>query len=282
MVQPKWIIEHIFDDHTDQLVQSLKKMGVDHKVISDAAQYNTDWKELYSPEECVVTHGSIQFGNLVQRYTKWIPGHICADDNYKCSYFYPKFGDLLLNSNFIMLPYGCLVDKTDFIFEVMGIQDAIFIRPDGGKKSFSGMITYKENFEKDFGLMGFYDEVKPESICVISNPRNLVGEWRLQIVNDKVITGSKYKEWNAGLYQAKFSRVKEDSPEFKYAEKVLQEVKYAPDIAWCLDICQTKEGELYVLETGSFSSAGVYDVDTDKLVEAINKAAIEEWEEYQV
>jgi hypothetical protein len=62
-----------------------------------------------------------------------------------------------------------------------------------------------------------------------------------------------------------------------YFSQVLKQVNWYPESLYTVDICES-EGELYVLELGSFSCAGEYGCDLSLIVEAGAKAA---WEDYE-
>ncbi len=57
-----------------------------------------------------------------------------------------------------------------------------------------------------------------------------------------------------------------------YLSEVFKEVSWYPESVCTIDICES-EGELYVLELGSFSCAGEYACDLSAIVEFGAKAA---------
>jgi hypothetical protein len=62
-----------------------------------------------------------------------------------------------------------------------------------------------------------------------------------------------------------------------YLAEVLKQVNWYPELLYTVDICES-EGELYILELGSFSCAGEYGCDLSLIVEVGAKAA---WEDYE-
>lgn len=268
----KWIVEHIFDDDQKRLVQSLEKLGIEYHIASHPV-YSGDWKSLASPDDCVVTHGSIQFGRMVQRESQWIPGHYCSGDSYKCSVYYPKFGGDLLNYNYMMFPFEELPNKIDFIYDTLGIEDVVFIRPDTGMKSFTGQMVYRERFAQEYDKMGIFSP-DPHSICLVCEPRNLEKEWRFFVSDGQIITGSEYKPEKI--------TINKNHSAWAIAQGFVNNAQYEPDPIWCIDICRTTNNNYYVLEIGSFSSAGLYACDTDLIVPIVNNLAIKEWQEYHV
>ena len=51
---------------------------------------------------------------------------------------------------------------------------------------------------------------------------------------------------------------------------------YQPDLAYTIDVCKTNNDEYKLLELNSFNCASMYGNDYDKVVNAINKLAVNE------
>lgn len=277
-MKPKWLIEHSFGDDTDRLIATLDDLEVEYKILSNPA-YMGNWKYLYPQSDCVVTYGSIQFGNMVQRECDWIPGHWDDKRLYRCSYYYPLFGDYLLNSEYVMLPYGDLPRRQEWLFNVFGREGTIFVRPDSGHKTFTGQTIYRERFAKDYDILGHYG-ADHDAMCLISTPKNIAKEWRFVVGQEGIITGSQYREFVGGILGSKYKTVQENEVAWNWARMIVNTVPYQPHPVWTLDICQTVSGNWYVLEVGGFSSAGLYCSDPHRLVEAVNRAALTEYMEY--
>lgn len=264
----KWIVEHVFDEDNRNLIKSLEKSGVQHHILSNP-KYEGQWEHLVDEYEPVVTYGSIQFGELIRNVVPWWkPGHIGNEYDYLCTTYYPAFGKVALNYNYIILPFYELNNRLDILYKAVGLDNAVFIRPNSGNKPFTGRLVYKESFDHDYDMMGVYD-VSPNALCLICEPRNVVSEWRFFVVQGRVVTGSMYKPLK--------EQVKSSDSIWGHAQTFVNEAKYNPDFIWCIDLCETSSGNIYVLEIGSFSSAGLYDCDTDVIVEAVNEIAEKEF-----
>ena len=211
----------------------------------------------------MIFHGSLQFARLIQRKsTNWYPGVYCNLPQFECVYYFPRFGELLLNSNYIMLPFGELKRRKDWLFDTIGENGNFFLRPSSGFKTFTGQVVNHSNIDS-IGV-----RCDPEEIVIASKPIEIVREWRT-IVNGletKIITGSQYKVNNEIV----------KSPEvpmevLSYASDVIKTVNFHPDPIWVLDVCETKDGKLMVLEVGSFSCSGLYNCDPQAIVETVNR-----------
>jgi hypothetical protein len=271
-----WLLERdTFEENLEPMVEAIKQQGMVCK-IHDYVPFEGDeaYLKLFGKEDCVVFYGSLQFADQIRKQTKWIPGLYYTKPRYDCVNYYPALGELLLAQSYIMLPYGCLKRQRDFLFEHVGNNNAVFIRPSSGHKLFTGKVVLKEDYEKDVDFLGFYD-VPPETVVVVSEPRNLTNEWRFVIVDGKVVAGSQYKN-DVG------TKLSEDYPAEAAALAQKAAGLYNPDRAWVMDICQTKDGEYFVLEIGAFSCAGLYVCNKSAVVRAVSRIALEEWQTYQV
>ena len=275
-MKPKWLIEEqAFPEDTQPIYSALEELGIEYKRINGRLTILTDKSEpdeYFGPEECVIFYGSLELAKRLRKAASWIPGVYYNVKAFECTSYYPVFGNHLLNSNYMMLPYGELLRQKEFLYEKLGQDRAIFIRPNDGGKVFTGRLVYKENYEKDVKLLGFYD-VPSDELCIVAEPINIQSEWRFVVVDEEVVAGSLYKENNIVGSDANYPK-----EAFNLASEMAK--LYSPDRAWCVDICSTKSGEYKVVEIGCFSCAGLYKCDRTSVVRAVSEAAMDEWVEY--
>lgn len=243
----KWLIEsEIFENNAKLLLDTLKKFGVEHQVWPFGRLY-----EDFDGCKDTIFYGSFQFADIAKdRCTVF-----CNLPKLDCLYYYPRFGNYLLNANYIMLPFGEIKRRKEWIVSNFG--NEVFIRPSSGGKSFTGKVI--KDWDKDLRFI----RADPETLVIIAKPVDIAYEWRTVVVEGKVIASSQYKT---------FGRVvqRETVPEaLQYAQDVLNTVKYSPDPIWTLDICLTNN-EFKVLEVGSFSCAGLYACDPEPIIHAVN------------
>lgn len=257
----KWLIDpEVFEKDAEPLLASLKKLGIEHTVCKFGTQYET-YVDKFANEECpVMFYGCLQFGKFIKKNTNKITVY-CNLPRFECLYYYPLFRQYLLNANYIMLPFGELARRKDWIFEHLG--EVVFLRPSSGYKIFPGITVDKSSIERE--IKHYSTHVNPHELVVIAPFVEIKNEWRIVVVNNKVITGGQYKKNGAIV------RIKEVPDNImNYANAIVANVKYTPDPAWTLDVCEINNGKLNVLEVGSFSCAGLYACDTDAIVQAIN------------
>lgn len=300
-MKAQWLVElGLFTDTEDDLIKAIRKSGRTVKTIKYIPfddELIMHAQKLYDADSCVVFYGSLNFGRKL-RSLPWYPGVYLNEKAFECTSYYPSIGNELLHSDYLMLPYGDLIRRKDELFNMFG--GLLFLRPNSGMKQFTGMVLGYPDFEEGVKLAGFYD-VEPELLVVVSNAKQLLREWRFVIVDNKVVSGSLYRNWTIGpdtiipgtttrdyvlMNSKSVTEGCADKDAYEYAEKIAK--LYHPDRAWTIDVCQHKLGEAYgerleykVIEIGCFSCAGMYGNDLDKVVEAVSVAAEDEWKEYQ-
>lgn len=268
----KWLIElETFRENEKALKSILQRKGMEFKTIAYTPAMSDDVPYLFKATDCVVVYSSLQLLKHVQRECQWIPGAYGNLAHMECTYYYPRLGQFLLNNRYTMLPYGEMLRQKDFLIQTHGVRNCLFVRPSSGFKLFAGQVISGDTYERDVEQLGFYD-VEPEKIVCVSEPRNIALEWRLVVVNGKVVTGSQYKEYDA-------LECKPGMPDevLRYGNEIAK--VWQPDTCWTLDVCQLANGELKLLEIGSFSGAGLYDCDLEIVVDKVSEAALKEWED---
>src|SRR5690349_20510815 len=169
-----WLIDaEMFESYRDDLVACIRAQGHEARLIrAPRPPYRWDdvgcsYRETFPKDSCVVAHGDIELVTRIHSERRWIPGAFCTVDHFFCSNYYCHFGQHLLNRDYIMLPFGELRRRREFLFRNMGRDGAIFVRPDSPLKLFTGQIVRDETFDADLEFMAFY-EFPPESLVVVS------------------------------------------------------------------------------------------------------------------
>lgn len=98
---------------------------------------------------------------------------------------------------------------------------------------------------------------------MLTKPVNILKEWRLWIVEERVVTWSLYKEGQRVVYRQEI-----DADALDFAQSMVDvNPGYSP--AYVIDVCRTEEG-LKLLETNCINAAGFYAADLQKLAVAID------------
>lgn len=283
-----WLIEKDLHETEKSHIDILKKLNIHYKLV-DGSKFDFNPDTLFNIDDCVIFYGSLQYGKKV-RQSNLVPGLYWNEKNMLCSNYYSYYENELLHSDYIMLPYGEISRKRDFLFKIFG--DTLFIRPDSGNKQFTGNLLNKDNFDYVLDIINIYN-IDNDLMCLISPAKNILKEWRFVIVNGEVISGSLYRDWTNGgeltendtkdivllKSKSKYELVDENSDVFKYCQKVSK--LYDADKAYTIDITLTDNNEYKVIEIGSFSCAGLYSNDLEKIIKSVNEISIDDWNEYQ-
>ena len=268
-----WLLDaEMFDHYRESLVGAIKGQG--HRVelvTAPSPPYRWDdvgpqWLEVYPEGDCVVTHGDIEFATRVRDSGRWTPGAFCTVEHYVWSHYASKYADFLLNADYVMLPFGELRRRREFLFDAVGSDGRFFARPDSPLKLFTGQLVTADSFEKDLEYMAFYD-VPDDALVVVSSPKPIVDEWRFVIAQREVAAGCRYRRGGKLLSEAGY-----DDDALRVAESVAAR-EYQPDPVWVVDIGRTTNGEYGVVEIGGFSFADLYACDMSAVVRSVSAAA---------
>jgi ATP-grasp domain, R2K clade family 3 len=208
---------------------------------------------------CSIYYGSTTFNNLIYENEITRQGLFFNPETFSIENYIDKWGKYMLN-------YGASITTfKELMSSKYESQKLLFIRPNDDSKSFAGEV-------KRFVEIGdWYEKLKNisninlslESKIIVSEPYNLKSEWRLWIVNKKVVTASKYRDY------FKLSKERGCPPEvILFAEKRCQE--YTPHDVFVMDICLNGD-DYYIIECGCMNGAGFYKGDIDKIVKSVTE-----------
>jgi len=270
----KWLLERdVFDDLLDKMAAEIDRQGME---VCAKGYRCTDELNLscFDKRDCVVFWGSLEFARRLNHLAPWIPGVYCNLDTLRCSTYYAFLDQFLLNQRYGFYPFQALHKSRDFLFETYGRDGKLFIRPDSGYKIFHGQVTNEKHYEADLNLMGFYGP-KPEELVLVAEPQELEKEWRLVVVNGKIVSGSEYQPYVGKMPEF-------DPPPIEviaFGGKIAS-AGWQPETAWVMDICRTKNGDLRLIEINSFSCSCLYGCELEPIVREVSRVAETEWKEF--
>ncbi len=239
-----WIIQDIFGEETNNLIKYLD----DYQIVNDKTYLSKP-----SFDTCII-RGSIDF---IEKFSK-IPFSVklLTLENYTCSQYY-NYIEGLINSDCIFLPWGKLKYSKDIIFKCFG-GDRVFIRPNSGKKIFTGTSVGKKWWNKELEIVKNFPEnnILDTDLVLISSFKEIVKEYRVLMYRNEIIDYSIYNG-ETHFYDNKLIK--------HYCSKNT----YYPDIFYTIDI-GIGDNFSGILEINSFVSAGLYEMDFKKVVSRIN------------
>jgi hypothetical protein len=268
-----WLIDaDQFDGYRDDLVACIRSLGHEVRFVhTPSPPYRWEdegcsYRRAFPKDACVVTHGDIELVTRVRREKLWKPGAFATIEKFACSSYYRWFGRFILNQDHVMLPFGELDRKRDYLFDKFGTDNRIFIRPDSPLKFFTGQVATRDTFDADLEFMAFH-EFPTSSIVIFSSAKSIRAEWRFVVANRKIVAGCQYKSDGQLDLQPHY-----EPAAFDLAGTIAAE-EYQPDHVWVMDICQTDANNLHLLEIGGFSFSDLYLCDKLSIVKAVSEAA---------
>jgi hypothetical protein len=267
-----WLIHNKFDHDPKvrELVHNLERFdipyhrasvlpfSVDDEIIFENAE---DSIESLSQHK-IFTYGSYTMANKASRLFK--PGAYVSP-NISMSKLLEHYKEEMLNHDMIV---GAVSD-------IVTPSDMFFVRPVEDTKSIVGEVYTRSQFEDwqtriiamdmDSGLS--YSTIRSTTEICVASVKQIDAEYRCFVVNGKVATASQYK-LNGQLYK----NPNVDQYIIDYVHAVIKDWK--PDIAFVLDVALS-HGKLYIIEANCINSSGLYEIDTQKLIMAVEE--LEYW-----
>ena len=275
-----WLIDgDLFDGYRDELIAAIHDQG--HTAQSHPHSQPTVFAGTISGARTAtrfprvrasVSHGDIELVTRIRRERRWTPGAFATVENFFWSSYACRYGEYLLNREYIMLPFRELERRREFLFRTVGRDDRIFVRPDSPLKLFTGQVVTKQTFDADLEFMAFY-EFPIDSLVVVGAPREIEAEWRFVVADHAVVAGSRYKSGEVLDYRPEY-----DDNALQLATTIAA-LEYQPDPVWVMDICRLRDGSYHLLEIGGFSFADLYECNKADVVRAVSEVAEAVWRE---
>ena len=253
----QWVVQSNLTSHDDLLGLRTACKNEDIPFIEVKVIPFTEELPDFEINPCNIYYGSTTFTNLIYKNEATRKGLFFDPETFSIENYINKWGKNMLNYEASITTFKNLIDcKYDS-------KKLLFIRPNDDSKSFAGEV-------KRFGeISDWYEKLKTisninlslESKIIVSEPYNLKSEWRLWIVNKKVVTASKYREY------FKLSKEPGCPPEVvSFAEERCQQ--YTPHDVFVMDICLSGD-DFYIVECGCMNGAGFYKADIGEIVKSV-------------
>ena len=255
----QWVIQRNLTNTDDlkELVRGCEKIGVPYMEI-DIIPF-TDQLPDFDKSRHSIFYGSTTMGQLVYKDSSLNKGFFFNQQSFSIENYFAKWGSHMLN-------YGALVTSfRELISKGYDADKLLFIRPDDDSKSFSGEVKKFSEIKSWYDRLRMFDNtsLSLDSKIVVSEPYHLRYEWRLWIINNKVVTASKYRE------DFKLKKERGCPQEvIQFAEQRCLE--YTPHDVFVMDICETGEN-YYIVECGCLNSAGFYHADIGAIVSSVTE-----------
>lgn len=208
---------------------------------------------------CNVFYGSTTLLQLVYADENLRSGVFFDKNNFSIENYIQQWGAHMLN-------YGAVVTTfKEFMQAKYNADKLFFIRPDSDGKSFSGEVKRFDEISVWYEQITMFDNagVSPDTKIVIAEPYHLQSEWRLWVVNKKVVAASLYRE-------AFRLKKEEGCPPgvLSFAEERCKE--YTPHDVFVMDVCLCGD-KYYIIECNCMNGAGFYRGNVRQIVQSVTE-----------
>ena len=209
----------------------------------------------YPKDKRAIFYGSTSLMNQVHPN----PGLFYDPALFSMENYFLHYRDKMLNAT------AKLTNLTQWLEADYPTEELLFIRPDADSKSFSGTVMTFADIKTWANKLGQNSAVQDLSLDtpIIAGPAfHIKEEWRLWIVDKKVVAASQY------AYEHRLHKVAGCPSAVKEFARVACEV-YVPHDIFVMDICRCGE-DYYIVECGCLNSAGFYSADVRAIVTAVS------------
>lgn len=205
-----------------------------------------------------IYYGSTTFNNLLFSDERTRAGVFFNPATFTMENYISQWGRHMLNGDAEITTFGQLAEKK------YAADTLLFIRPNDDSKSFAGEVKRFGEIKDWFNQLESLgnEGLSPDTKTIVSQPYNIQSEWRLWIVNKKVVAASKYRTY--------FKLTKErgcPAAVVAFAEARCNE--YTLHAVFVMDICLCGDS-YYIVECGCMNGAGFYAADIGKIVESVS------------
>ena len=242
------IQDNIFRERNyDKIFDAMDRLSLEYEFVT--VKPFIDDVEIDTKRKDVFVFGGTKLARIIKPYN-YYPGSL-LNDNHDYLVYSEYYKDNLLNYDSKIVSLKDSIEWNNKIY---------FIRPCADDKLFTGQVFNKESWlQMKSNLLN--NGKNPDSLLQIATPKNIQSEFRLYIVDGKVITGSQYT-MNGRYYTNPIV----DDDIIHFAEDMCKVFQLAD--CFVMDIARTTNG-LKIVECGCINCAGFYDSDLIKLVIAI-------------
>lgn len=179
---------------------------------------------------------------------------------FQMSNYVNKWKEYLLNYD------GQLISLGEIKYLKSKPKQKWFIRPNDDEKGFSGALIEFKKLNDWISDIAEYElpDINPESKAWISTPKSISKEWRLFIVDNKIVSSSRYMK-NGEL---NIDSTDNPIPMINFAEDRIGE--YRLEDVYVMDIAET-DNSFKIIECNCFNGTGFYNHNIKNIVTEVNK-----------
>ena len=221
--------------------------------------FSTNPPEVKSKDAINIVYGSSTLMLNAYKNSELRKGLFYDPDKFTMQNYVNQWSDNLLNSD------GQLIELGEICNLSSKPNQKWFIRPNDDEKGFSGKLIEFKELNEWIAKMNQLDspEINNQRLAWISPPKTIEKEWRLFIVDDKIISSSRY------MHNCQLDIDTNDNPieMLSFAQNRINE--YRLDNVYVMDIAEVND-EYKIIECNCFNGTGFYKHQIGQIVSAIN------------
>lgn len=256
--QIQWVVQQNLTSKADfdGLQNACTALGINFTGVS-IIPFSSELPD-FERQKHSILYGSTTFNALAFLNKKLRKGLFFDDITFSMENYFERWGAHMLNYASQICTFNELMNSD------IENDKLLFIRPNDDSKSFAGDVIkfgeIKEWYEKLFSITN--SNLSLNGKIVVSEPYNIQIEWRLWIVQKKVVAASKYREY------FRLSKGEGCPAEVvSFAEQRCQE--YTPHNVFVMDICLSGD-DYYIVECGCMNGAGFYKANIEQIVRSVS------------
>ena len=221
--------------------------------------FSEEVPEIQNKETFKIIYGSTTFMLNAFKDKELKEGVFFNPTKFQMNNYVDKWKDNVLNSDGKLFKFG----------EINNLESEQtkkwFIRPNNDGKAFSGKVeSYKEliNWSNEVCKLNI-PELNKNTEVWISEPKEIKKEWRLFIVNNQIVSSSRY------MNEGELDESENDIPKamIEFANKRIAE--YRIEDVYVMDIAETGN-EYKLIECNCFNGTGFYKHNVEKIIQSVN------------
>ncbi|HUU88348.1 MAG TPA: ATP-grasp domain-containing protein [Candidatus Glassbacteria bacterium] len=277
-MKTKWILQtNIFKEKAVQrMIDCFERLNLLWEAVT-IIPFSDTIPKIEPYEGPIVAYGTTTLMRNLDRAQCWFPGMWYNAETFRPSIWGNKLEYIWLNrdSKFFILEDFHQIKE---YFKEHGI---VFMRPDSDLKLFDGGVFDFYEFESWYKRLEInietqtYKNLSKDTVVLLSPKKNIIREWRCVIIDKHVVAWSLYKA-NGALFTS--SSPLHNNPEVSYMANHIAKKDWQLSKAYVVDICETKNNDIYMIELNTFNASGFYDCDITSIVHHASKLAEKQWQ----
>jgi hypothetical protein len=258
---PRWIIQSNLGSSRDidTIAQACAELELECLKVA-AIPFSAELPNVPTDAPAIF-YGSSNFVTNVHRSARWTPGAFFDEAAFQFTQTLAHYGERCLNADAQFMTMAGLA--------AAGLPDdaRLFVRPVADLKEFAGAEFELGDYREWYGRLSGGDFViGPDTAIIASSIKHIEHEWRLFVVDGKVVSGSHYR---AGGLLAVSPEVPPEVIGFGEEMAAI----WSPAPVFVLDVALSNES-LSVVEINGFNSSGFYASNIRDIVSAVSASAL--------